>query len=110
LFPSVSSFKRPISGNTLNATLRRLGYGPNEMTAHGFRAMAATRLNAMGRWNPDAIERQLAHEEQNSVRRAYTPGNDSWSERVAMMQVWGDYLDELRISGAIIPMTRAQSA
>jgi len=72
LFPSVNSVLRPISENTLNSALRRLGYGPDAMTAHGFRAMAATRLNEMGRWNPDAIERQLGHEDQNAVRRAYT--------------------------------------
>jgi hypothetical protein len=72
LFPSVSSVKRPISGNTLNATLRRLGYGPNEMTAHGFRAMAATRLNAMGRWNPELFEILTTaqfHEKPNSWTR-----------------------------------------
>ena len=58
LFPSVRSLARPISENTLNAALRRLGYGPEQMTTHGFRAMASTRLNEIGRWNPDAIERQ----------------------------------------------------
>jgi integrase len=104
LFPSVSSVLRPISENTLNSALRRLGYGPEAMTAHGFRAMAATRLNEMGRWNPDAIERQLGHEEQNSVRRAYTHGAEYWSERVVIMQVWADYLDELREVGSLIPL------
>ena len=72
LFPSVRSFARPISENTLNAALRRLGYGSEEMSTHGFRSMASARLNEMGRWNPDAIERQLAHQEANAVRRAYT--------------------------------------
>jgi integrase len=72
LFPSVRTVIRPISENTLNAALRRLGYGADAMTAHGFRAMASTRLNEMSRWNADAIERQLAHQEQNAVRRAYT--------------------------------------
>jgi integrase len=102
LFPSVRSVMRPISENTLNAALRRLGYGSDEMTAHGFRSMAATRLSEMGRWNPDAIERQLAHEEQNAVRRAYTHGAEYWPERVAMMQVWADYLDELRETGKVV--------
>lgn len=74
LFPSVKTSSRPISENTLNAALRRLGYSSTEMSCHGFRSMAATRLNEMGRWNPDAIERQLAHQEANSVRRAYTHG------------------------------------
>jgi integrase len=102
LFPSVRSVMRPISENTLNAALRRLGYGSDEMTAHGFRSMAATRLSEMGRWNPDASERQLAHEEQNAVRRAYTHGAEYWPERVAMMQVWADYLDELRETRKVV--------
>ena len=106
LFPSVRSVKRPISENTLNAALRRLGYGSDAMTAHGFRAMAATRLNEMGRWNADAIERQLAHEEPNAVRHAYTHGAEYWSERVTMMQTWADYLDELREAGKVIPLRR----
>jgi integrase len=100
LFHSLRATDRPMSDNTINAALRRLGYAKDEMTAHGFRAMAATLLNEMGIWNPDAIERQLAHAEANSVRRAYTRGQ-YWDERVRMMQHWSDYLDELR-SGATI--------
>jgi integrase len=96
LFPSIKTSLRSISENTLNAALRRLGYSSAEMSAHGFRSMAATRLNEMGHWNPDAIERQLAHQEANAVRRAYTHGAEFWSERVQMMQSWSDYLDELR--------------
>jgi integrase len=96
LFPSVRTSLRPISENTLNAALRRLGYSSAEMSTHGFRSMAATRLNEMGNWNPDAIERQLAHQEANAVRRAYTHGAEFWSERVQMMQAWSNYLDELR--------------
>ena len=106
LFPSVSSVMRPISENTVNAALRRMGYAKDEICGHGFRAMAATRLNEMGRWNPDAIERQLAHEEQNATRRAYTQGAEYWFERVAMMQAWADYLDELRAAGKVIPLRR----
>jgi integrase len=106
LFPSVRSVMHPISENTLNAALRRLGFGSDEMTAHGFRAMAATRLSEMGRWSPDAIERQLAHEEQNATRRAYTHGAEYWFERVAMMQTWADYLDELKLAGKVIPLRR----
>jgi integrase len=104
LFPSVRTVVRPISENTLNAALRRLGYGPDAMTAHGFRAMASTRLNEMSRWNADAIERQLAHQEQNAIRRAYTHNAEYWSERVAMMQVWSDYLDQLREAGKVITL------
>jgi integrase len=106
LFPSVRSVRQPISENTLNAALRRLGFGSDEMTTHGFRAMAATRLSEMGRWNPDAIERQLAHQEQNATRRAYTHGAEYWFERVAMMQTWADYLDELKLPGKVIPLRR----
>jgi integrase len=107
LFPSVRSASRPMSENTLNAVLRRLGYGPDEMTAHGFRSMAATRLNEMGCWNPDAIERQLAHQEANDVRRAYTHAAEYWPERVKMMQAWADYLDMLREHGKLVPIREA---
>jgi integrase len=109
LFPSVRTFTRPISENTLNAALRRLGYGSEAMSTHGFRAMAATRLNEMGRWNSDAIERQLAHQEANAVRRAYTHSAEYWSERVLMMQAWADYLDELREGGKVVPLVKARA-
>jgi integrase len=102
VFPSVRTVLRPISENTLNAALRRLGYSSEDMSTHGFRSMAATRLNEMGRWNPDAIERQLAHQEANAVRRAYTQGAEFWAERVHMMQAWSDYLDELRAGGIVV--------
>lgn len=96
LFPAVHSFVRPMSENTLNGALRRLGYTKDEMTAHGFRSTAATLLNEMGKWPSDAIERQLAHQEPNAVRRAYTHAAEYWPDRVNMMQAWADYLDELR--------------
>jgi integrase len=102
LFPSVRSTARPISENTLNAALRRLGYTKDEATTHGFRATAAVRLNEMGRWNPDAIERQLAHQEANDVRRAYTHAAEYWSERCEMMQVWADQLDHWREGARIV--------
>ena len=107
LFPSVRTLTRPISENTLNAALRRLGYGSEEMCIHGFRSMACSRLNEMGRWNPDAIERQLAHQGANAVRRAYTHGADFWNERVQMMQTWADYLDGLREGGKVVPLIKA---
>lgn len=96
LFPSITNFHKSMSENTLTGALRRLGYSGDQMTAHGFRAMAATRLNEMGNWSVDAIERQLAHQESNEVRRAYTHAAEYWDERVKMMQVWADYLDKLR--------------
>ena len=107
LLPSVRSTVRPMSENTLNAALRRLGYGTDEMTAHGFRAMSSTRLNEMGGWNPDAIERQLAHQEQDDTRRAYVHAAEYWPERVRMMQAWADYLDELRERGKVMPLVKA---
>ena len=106
VFPSVRTVLRPISENTLNAALRRLGYASEDMSTHGFRSMAATRLNEMGRWNPDAIERQLGHQEVNAVRRAYTHGAEFWEERIQMMQAWSDYLDELRTRGTVVPFSR----
>jgi integrase len=107
VFPSIRTVLRPISENTLNAALRRLGYSSEEMCAHGFRSMASTRLNEMGHWNPDAIERQLAHQEANAVRRAYIHGAEFWSERVQMMQAWSDYLDSLRLGGQVVSFPRS---
>jgi integrase len=101
LFPSSRSSKQCMFENTVNAALRRLGYSQEEMTAHGFRAMAATLLNEMGIWNPDAIEKQLAHLDTSMVRRAYTRG-EYWDERVRMMQHWSDYLDQLRDGANIL--------
>lgn len=101
LFPSFRSPQHPMSENTVNAALRRLGYSQQEMTAHGFRATAATLLNEMGIWNPDAIEKQLAHMDTSMVRRAYTRG-EYWDERVRMMQHWSNHLDKLREGGKIL--------
>jgi integrase len=108
LFPSVRTSARPISENTMNAALRRLGYGSEEMCIHGFLGMASTLLNEMGRWNPDAIERQLAHQEANAVRRAYTHNAEFWSERVLMMQAWADNLDGLRQGGKFVAPIKLQ--
>ena len=95
VFPSVRTFREPLSEVTMNAALRRLGYGKEEMTPHGFRATASTLLNESGKWSADAIERQLAHLEQNDVRRAYARG-EHWDERIRMAQWWADYLDRLK--------------
>jgi integrase len=93
LFPSLQTKLRPISNNTVNVALRRLGYSRDEMTGHGFRAMASTLLNEKG-WPPDVIELQLAHAERNKVRAAYNRAQ-RLAERRAMMQAWADYLDAL---------------
>lgn len=93
--PSGRAPRPPMSENTLNAALRRLGYGKDEVTAHGFRATASTLLNESGLWHADAIERQLGHMESNDVRRTYARG-EHWEERVRMMQRWADRIDEMR--------------
>jgi integrase len=102
VFPSIRSRARPMSENTLNGGLRRLGYATDEMTAHGFRAMASTLLNESGKWTPDAIERALAHGDKDKVRAAYHRGAH-WQERVQMAQWWSDYLDTLRKGADIVP-------
>jgi integrase len=84
-----------MSENTLNAALRRMGYSGEEMTAHGFRASFSTLANESGLWNPDAIERALAHVEKNEVRRAYARG-EHWDERVRLADWWAGYLDDLK--------------
>jgi integrase len=101
VFPSVRTPLRPMSENTLNAALRRLGYGNDEMTSHGFRSTASTLLNESGKWSPDAIERALAHSDSDSVRAAYHRGAH-WDERVKMAQWWSDYLDRLRRGGEVV--------
>ena len=105
VFPSVRTPLRPMSENTLNAALRRLGYGTDDMTAHGFRSMASTLLIESGKWSADAIERALAHGDSDSVRAAYHRGAH-WDERVRMAQWWSDYLDRLREGGKVLAMRR----
>lgn len=97
IFPSnrTPSGNRPMSDATVTAALRTMGFSAEEMTGHGFRSMASTRLNESGLWSVDAIERQLAHQEQDSVRAAYNYA-EYLPERRRMMQWWADYLDGLR--------------
>ncbi len=95
LFPSLlAPNERPMSNNTMNTALRRMGYSREEMTAHGFRSVASTLLNEQG-FSPDVIELQLAHAERNQVRAVYNRSL-RLAERRKMMQVWADYLDGLR--------------
>jgi len=105
VFPSVRTSARPMSENTVNAALRRLGYAKDEMTGHGFRSMASTLLNEMG-WNSDLIERQLAHAERNAVRAAYNRA-EYLPERRKMMQAWADYLDKLKSGAKVTPLHAA---
>lgn len=96
---------RPMSDNAIRSALRRMGWANDEMTPHGFRAMASTILDNMG-YKQEWLERQLAHEEPNKVKAAYK--RDAWRmylpERTAMMQAWADYLDKLKAGAAVIPL------
>jgi integrase len=95
VFPAMHTSSRPMSENTVNAAFRRMGFSSDEVTGHGFRATASTLLNECGKWNPDAIERALAHGLSDAVRGAYHRGQH-WDERVRMAQWWSDHLYELK--------------
>ncbi|MBE0619663.1 MAG: integrase arm-type DNA-binding domain-containing protein [Burkholderiales bacterium] len=102
VFPSERGEGRPMSENTINGALRRLGYIKNEMTGHGFRSMASTLLHELGL--PHAvIERQLAHGERNKVSAAYNFA-EHLPERRKMMQQWADYLEKLKTGAQVIPL------
>jgi integrase len=102
LFPSIRNANRPMSEGTINAALRRLGYTKEQMTGHGFRHMASTILNEQGCWNPDAIERQLAHTDRSKIRGTYDHSKHI-AERRKLMQSWADYLDKLKSKNTVIP-------
>ncbi len=106
VFPSVRNSVRPMSENTLNVALRRLGYDKSTMTAHGFRSMASTILNEQ-QWHKDAIERQLAHGDRDKVRGSYNFA-EHLPERRRMMQAWADYLDGLRAGARVLPIRVAR--
>ncbi len=105
VFPSIRTDSRPMSENTVLAALRRMGYTKEEMTGHGFRAMASTVLHEQG-WPSDIIERQLAHAERNSIKAAYNHAQHL-PERRRMMQAWADYLDTLKSGGKVVSLRRA---
>ncbi len=105
VFPAISNAKRPLSENTVNGALRRLGYNTQtEMCAHGFRVVFSTLANTLG-WNSDVIEAQLAHQDTNKVRRIYNRA-DHLSKRKKLMQSWADHLDALRAGAKVIPIKR----
>ena len=99
---------RPISESTMNAALRRWGYSQAEMTANGFRPAASQLLNESGKFSPDAIERALAHQDEDDVRRAYSRGA-FWTERVAMAQWWADECDRLRDGAKVLGFKPARA-
>lgn len=94
VFPSSTSVERPISENTMNQALRRMGFSKDDATSHGFRATASTLLNESGAWNEDAIEAELAHIGSNAVRRAYHRAS-YWDERVKMAVWWSEQITEI---------------
>ena len=95
VFPSILGGARPMSENTVNTALRRLGYDRDTATAHGFRAMARTLLVETLDVNPDVIEAQLAHGKSGPLGAAYDRAQ-FMNQRRVMMQQWADYLDVLR--------------
>lgn len=108
MFPGQRSHLRPMSENTMNGAYRRMGFGSNEVCAHGLRSTASTLLNESGLWHADAIERALAHGHSDAVRGAYARGQH-WDERVKMMGWWSDYLDKVKTGGEVVPFDRAVS-
>jgi len=108
VFPSARSPKRPMSNNAVLSALRRMGYATDEMSGHGFRAMARTVLDEVLHFRPDYIEHQLAHAVKDPNGRAYNR-TAHLGERRKMMTGWADYLDTLKMSGNVIPITRKAS-
>jgi integrase len=105
VFPSPRSPQRPMSNNGVLSALRRMGYGNEEMSGHGFRAMARTVLDEVLHFRPDYIEHQLAHAVKDPNGRAYNR-TAHLAERRKMMSGWADYLDTLKVGGNVLPMSR----
>jgi integrase len=103
VFPGERSHERPMSENSVNAALRRMGYPQDEMTGHGFRAMARTLIDEVLGIRPDFIEHQLAHAVKDPNGRAYNR-TAHLAERKKMMQKWADYLDKLKVGADVIPL------
>lgn len=105
VFPSGRSNSRPMSNNAVLAALRRMGFRKDEMSGHGFRAMARTILDEVLQQRPELIEHQLAHSVRDPLGRAYNR-TAHLPERRKMMQLWADYLDGLKQGAKVIPMQR----
>ena len=106
VFPSLLTGERPMSENTLRAALRRMGYSNDDITPHGFRAMARTIMVEKLNINPDVIEAQLAHGKSGPLGAAYDRA-DYMEQRRQMMMAWAKYLDELRTGAKILPFKAA---
>ncbi|WJV68560.1 integrase arm-type DNA-binding domain-containing protein [Pectobacteriaceae bacterium CE70] len=99
VFPGDHNPYKPMCENTVNKALRLMGYDTkDDICGHGFRAMACSALMESGLWSQDAVERQMSHQERNSVRAAYIHKAEYLDTRKAMMQWWSDYLDMNRES------------
>jgi integrase len=110
VFPSMLSGERPMSENTIRAALRRMDYTNEEMTAHGFRAMARTLMvERLPGISADVIEAQLAHGKSGPLGSAYDRA-EYMEQRRQMMRTWADYLDRLRTGAQIVPINAAQAA
>ena len=97
-----------MSENAVLAALRRMGYENEDMTGHGFRAMARTMLDEILQVRPELIEHQLAHTVKDALGRAYNR-TQHLSERRKMMQLWADYLDGLKAGAKVIPINKKVS-
>jgi integrase len=103
VFPGARSFKRAMSDNAILAAMRRMGIAKDEMSGHGFRAMARTILDEVLGVRPDLIEHQLAHAVRDPNGRAYNR-TAHLPERRKMMQQWADYLDKLKAGAQVMPL------
>lgn len=105
VFPSPRTAKRPMSSNGVLSALRRMGFEKDEMSGHGFRAMARTILDEVLQVRPDYIEHQLAHAVRDPLGRAYNR-TKHLKERRKMMQLWADYLEGLKAGAKVIPIKK----
>lgn len=108
LFPSPRTPNRPMSNNGVLSALRRMGYAKDEMTGHGFRAMARTVLDEILEFRPDIIEQQLAHAVKDPNGRAYNR-TKHLEERRRMMQVWADWLDKQKAGAQVLRLRQLTS-
>jgi integrase len=103
VFPALTSAQRCMSENTVRSALRRMGYGNDDMTAHGFRAMARTMAAERLGIAPEVIEAQLAHAVQDDLGRAYNR-TQFLEQRWDLMTRWADYLDQLRAGAQLLQL------
>lgn len=109
MFPGVRSSKQPMSDGTLNAALRRMDFPSDEVVAHGFRSTASTLLNEAKLFDPDVIERQLAHVDSNAIRGIYDRSAHIEARR-ELLQWWSDRLDALRTAKNVSSLADARAA